>query len=99
MTAAAKYPPPRRTTSTGQGAFDARPVSQALTPRAAIADQAIQERTQDLLAEFREGFRQITPALILTGIAIGIASGLGSTVGTAVGTYFVGRFTRRSGAK
>jgi hypothetical protein len=43
----------------------------------------------------RAGFRELTPALIITGIAIGVASGLGSTIGTALGTFFVDRFGPR----
>ena len=45
-----------------------------------------------LLDQIGEGFRAVTPALILTGLFIGLASGAGSTVGNAVGTIIVDRF-------
>ena len=45
-----------------------------------------------LLDQIGEGFRAVTPALILTGLFIGLASGAGSTIGNALGTVLVDRF-------
>lgn len=53
---------------------------------------AADTRERQVLAQIREAFREVTPALVLTGIAIGIASGIGSTIGTALGTILLQKF-------
>ena len=64
----------------------------APTPAPTPEERRQNQRFIDSLAE---GFRQVTPALVLTGLVIGLASGAGSTIGTALGTVFVDRFMRR----
>lgn len=67
---------------------------------APLAPATSEERQQNqrFVDQLAEGFKQITPALVLTGLVIGLASGAGSTIGTALGTVFVKRFVspRRS---
>lgn len=56
------------------------------TNAAALADAAIERKS------FFDSLRDVTPALIITGIAIGIASGIGTTVGSTIGTLLTRRF-------
>lgn len=75
--------------------MDLYALTRAGQPLAAQALNGTQaEQQQRLTDRFGAAFREITPALILTGIAIGIASGLGSTIGTALGTIVVDRVVR-----
>ena len=54
-----------------------------------------ERQNQRFLDQIAAGFREITPALVLTGLVIGIASGAGSVIGTALGTIFVDRVIYR----
>lgn len=89
MSVLTRYPP--------QPLYPPQPSAGAFTRVGANGDPppTPEQRAQQkqLFAEWREGFKQITPALILTGIAIGIASGAGSTIGAAIGTYLLQRFS------
>ena len=65
---------------------------QFLPPSPQQRDLATEVRTEArelrLLDEVKRGFSEITPALILTGVAIGFAS----AVGNALGAIFVERY-------
>lgn len=96
MNAPVRFVPLASFPRTGQLEPQPQPQAQLQLPRQTLLETPAEQRR--LLDQLGTAFREITPALILTGIAIGIASGLGSTIGTAVGTIVVERFmTPKSG--
>lgn len=54
------------------------------------APVAVQE--PPIVTNLREGLKEITWPLILTGLFLGVFTGLGTTVGSAVGSMIVNRF-------
>ena len=89
--AAQRYQQPRSQSHVGQAVpIPSQPAQpSAPGPLRTLAQETQQARSRELLDEFREGFKAITPELIATGLVIGVLSGVGSTIGAAIGTFLV----------
>lgn len=72
---------------------------QPLLPPAplAIAEGREPIREQRVLDQIREGFAEITPAIIIGGVALGFASAVGNALGTLFIDYLARRRERRRG--